>query len=228
MVVKKKVALPKKASAKKVAVKKVAIKKVVAKKAPAKKVAVKKVAVKKVVAKKALAKKVAVKKVAIKKVVAKKAPAKKVAVKKVAVKKVAVKKVVAKKVVAPTPAVASPLSQEPLGLPEQMRDAALLVLDERQAEDVMALDVRGRSAIADHVIIASGRSARQLAAMADYIREAFFKLGVKRVRVEGLPQGDWVLIDAGDIILHLFRPEVRAYYHIETIWSATTPVETGV
>jgi len=105
----------------------------------------------------------------------------------------------------------------PKGLPEQQRDAALKILDERQATEIVTMDVRGRSAMADYVIVATGRSARQLAAIADYLRAAFAQIGVRKIRVEGLPQGDWVLIDGGDVLVHLFRPEVRRYYSIEDI-----------
>lgn len=107
------------------------------------------------------------------------------------------------------------------GVPEILRDAALKVLDERQADDIVTVDARGRSAITDYVIIATGRSGRQLAAMADYVRVAFEKNGARRVRTEGLSQGDWVLVDAGDVIVHLFRPEVRDYYGLEAIWKKT-------
>lgn len=110
------------------------------------------------------------------------------------------------------------------GLPEQMRDAALKVLEDRQGEDILTVDLRGKSPLADYIIIASGRSARQLAAIAEYLREAFAKLGARKLQVEGLPQGDWVLIDGGDVLIHLFRPEVRTYYQIETIWG--TPPAT--
>ena len=132
-------------------------------------------------------------------------------------KKTATKTVV-KKVV--TRRAAPKKTKEINGLPELLRDAALKILDERQAEDIVKIDLRGRSAVADYALIASGRSPRQLAAIADYLREAFFKLGVRRVRIEGLPQGDWVLIDGGDVLIHLFRPEVRSFYHLEDIWSA--------
>ena len=147
---------------------------------------------------------------------AKAAPAKKKTTPKKVVKAVSkpVKKTVVKKV-------SQKVSKEVKGLPEFLRDAALKVLDERQAKDIVTIDLRGRSAIADYAIVASGGSARQLAAIADYMREAFFKLGVRRTRVEGLPQGDWVLVDAGDLLIHLFRPEVRSFYHIEDIWSVT-------
>jgi ribosome-associated protein len=104
------------------------------------------------------------------------------------------------------------------GLPEQMRKVALQVLDERQAEDIVDVDMTGRSSVADYLIVASGRAQRQLSALAHYLREAFAKLGVQKVRVEGLPEANWVLVDAGDVVIHLFRPEVRRYYDIEKIW----------
>lgn len=110
-------------------------------------------------------------------------------------------------------------ARKPKGLPEILREEALRILDERQGEDILTFDLRGRSPLADYAIVATGRSARQLAAIADYMRQAFFKAGASKVRVEGLPQGDWVLIDAGDLYVHLFRPEVRDYYKIEDIWS---------
>ncbi len=114
-------------------------------------------------------------------------------------------------------------STAPAGMPEQLRDAALKVLDEKKADAIVCVDLRGRSAVADYALIATGGSARQLGAIAEYLREAFFKLGMKKIRVEGLPQGDWVLIDAGDVLVHLFRPEVREYYQLEDIWSARSP-----
>lgn len=130
-------------------------------------------------------------------------------------KPVAAKKPAAK--IKPAPkAVAVP--KRPAGLPEQLRDAALKILDERQAEEIVTFDLAGRSSVADYLIVASGRAGRQLAAIAQYIGEAFYKLGVERTRVEGLPEANWVLIDGGDVIVHLFQPEVRGYYNLEGIW----------
>lgn len=162
----------------------------------------------------------------VKTAVKKAAPIKKASpVKKaVASKKVATAKKAVAKVSPVKKAVATKKSvSEPSGLPEQLRDAAMKVLDERKAEDIICVDLRGRSAIADYAIVATGGSARQLSAIAEYLREAFFKLGMKKLRVEGLPQGDWVLVDAGDVLIHLFRPEVRTYYQLEDIWSARSP-----
>jgi len=113
----------------------------------------------------------------------------------------------------------APTSKRPYGVPEQMRDAALRILDERQAEEIVTVSLAGRSSVADYLIIASGRASRQIAAIAHYLREAFEKLGARQPRIEGLPEGNWVLVDAGDVIVHLFRPEVRHYYNLEDIWS---------
>lgn len=183
-----------------------------AKSKPVKKAAKK--PVKKTVAKaapKKAAKKSPVKKTVAKKTVAKKAPAKKVAAKKAIAKKATPKKTVAvQKPAAP---------KGPYGIPEQLRDAALKVLDERQAEDIVNVPLAGRSVVADYIIIASGRAARQVAAISDYLRDAFYKAGAKTVRVEGKAEANWVLVDAGDVVVHLFRPEVRAYYDLDAIWS---------
>ncbi len=113
----------------------------------------------------------------------------------------------------------SPAKKRAEGLPEKLKKAALKVLDERQAENVVTVDLRNKSALADYALIASGRSSRQAAAIADYLHKAFVSLGVRKIRIEGLPQGDWVLVDAGDVIVHVFRPEVRRYYNLEDIWS---------
>ncbi|MBP7252236.1 MAG: ribosome silencing factor [Alphaproteobacteria bacterium] len=109
------------------------------------------------------------------------------------------------------------------GLPEQARDIVLRVLDERQAEQIVTIDLRGRSSMADYLIIASGRAARQIAAIADFVQAELGKIGIKRVRAEGTGEGNWVLVDAGDVILHLFRPEVRNFYNIEQIYGEDVP-----
>jgi ribosome-associated protein len=91
-------------------------------------------------------------------------------------------------------------------------------LEDDKAEDVVSIDLRGRTEMADHMVIASGRSSRQVAAMADKLLERLkHELGVT-CKVEGKDQGDWVLIDAGDAIVHLFRPEVREFYQLEKMW----------
>ena len=92
-------------------------------------------------------------------------------------------------------------------------------LDDDKAQDVVFIDLKDKSAFADGLIIASGRSHRHVGAMADHLLRALKEAGHGRAKVEGLPHCDWVLIDAGDVIVHLFRPEVRGYYNIEKIWS---------
>ena len=104
-----------------------------------------------------------------------------------------------------------------------LEDLILHRLDEDKAQDVVFIDLKGKSAVADGLVVASGRSHRHVGAMADHLLRALKDVGFGRARVEGLPHCDWVLIDAGDVIVHLFRPEVRAFYNIEKIWSVTAP-----
>ena len=99
----------------------------------------------------------------------------------------------------------------------------LAKLDEDKAQDIVLIDLKGKSSMADAMVIASGRSQRHVGALADHLTRALKESGLGRVPVEGLPACDWVLIDAGDVIVHLFRPEVRAFYNIEKIWSVDTP-----
>ncbi len=103
--------------------------------------------------------------------------------------------------------------------------SALLLhrLDDDKAQDVILIDLKGKSPLADSIVVASGRSQRHVASMADHLLRALKDNGFGRAQVEGLPQADWVLIDAGDVIVHLFRPEVRAFYNIEKIWSVEPP-----
>ena len=91
-------------------------------------------------------------------------------------------------------------------------------LDEDQAQDLVTIPLEGKSSIADHMVIASGRSTRQVAAMATKLGERIKKEGHGTPRIEGLPAADWVLIDAGDVVVHLFRPEVRSFYNLERMW----------
>ncbi len=93
-------------------------------------------------------------------------------------------------------------------------------LDDRKAEDIVSINLAGKSSIADYMIIASGQSQRQVAALADYAIKAMKEMGHKDISVQGLEQADWVLIDAGDIIAHIFRPEVRNFYNLDKMWSA--------
>jgi len=91
-------------------------------------------------------------------------------------------------------------------------------LDEDQAQDVVSIPLEGKSSIADYMVIASGRSTRQVAAIATHLAERLKKEGHGSPRIEGLPAADWVLIDAGDVVVHLFRPEVRSFYNLERMW----------
>jgi ribosome-associated protein len=112
---------------------------------------------------------------------------------------------------------ASPAS--PVGLSaDAMAEVLIASLDDDKAEDIVAIDIRGKSSVADLLIVASGRSQRHVGALADHLARKLSEIGVKNVRVEGLSLCDWVLVDAGDVIVHLFRPEVRTFYNIEHIW----------
>jgi ribosome-associated protein len=121
-----------------------------------------------------------------------------------------------------------PQAKKAAGLPAvKMADDLLKIvatsLDDDKAEDIVSIDLRGKSSIADYMIIASGRSSRQLVAMAQHLDEKLSKLGVKDVAIEGMTQGDWVLLDGGDVVVHLFRPEVREFYNLEKMWGADLP-----
>ena len=91
-------------------------------------------------------------------------------------------------------------------------------LDDDQAQETISIPLEGKSSIADHMVIASGRSSRQVAAIAQHLAERIKKATGRSARVEGLPVADWVLIDAGDVIIHVFRPEVRDFYALEKMW----------
>ncbi|MCU0909313.1 MAG: ribosome silencing factor [Rhodobacteraceae bacterium] len=103
----------------------------------------------------------------------------------------------------------------------------LASLDDDKAEDVVPIDLRGRSSVADWMVVASGRSSRQVAAIAEKLAERLKQdLGLA-VKVEGKATGDWVLIDAGDVVVHVFRPEVREFYQLEKMWQPATIGRTG-
>ena len=92
-------------------------------------------------------------------------------------------------------------------------------LDDDQAQETISIPLEGKSSIADYMVIASGRSSRQVAAIAQHLAERIKKETGRSARVEGLPVADWVLIDAGDVIVHLFKPEVRSFYNLERMWA---------
>lgn len=92
-------------------------------------------------------------------------------------------------------------------------------IDDLKAEDTVTIDLTGKTSIGDFMVVTSGRSSRQVSAIADHVLKGLSKAGVRNVRVEGMRQSDWVLIDAGDVIVHVFRPEVRAFYNLEKMWA---------
>jgi ribosome-associated protein len=102
---------------------------------------------------------------------------------------------------------------------EALHALVLKMLDDDQALEVISIPLAGKSSIADHMVIASGRSTRQVASMANKLAARIKQDHKKIVRVEGLPTADWVLIDADDVIVHLFRPEVRSFYNLERMWA---------
>ena len=126
------------------------------------------------------------------------------------------------------PSHSTPVSSGSTGAPplaDEGRDSDALLalvlkqLDDDQAQDLVTIDLAGKSSIADHMVIASGRSTRQVASMAQKLAEEVKKEGFGPVRLEGLPAADWVLIDAGDVVVHIFRPEVRSFYNLERMWA---------
>jgi ribosome-associated protein len=108
---------------------------------------------------------------------------------------------------------------------ETLKDHILRILDDAKAEGIVLIDLAGRSPMADYMVIATGRSDRHVGAIAEQLRTKLKQLGVEGVRLEGLPNCDWVLVDAGDVIIHVFRPEVRSFYNLEKMWSPEAPRE---
>lgn len=96
-------------------------------------------------------------------------------------------------------------------------------LDDDKADRVVAIDLAGKTSIADFMVIATGNTRRQVGAMTQHLRERLKTAGLKGLSIEGEANGDWVLIDSGDVIVHLFRPEVRAFYNLEKLWGEALP-----
>ena len=109
---------------------------------------------------------------------------------------------------------------QPAAAPEtQMIDVVLKGLDDAKAEQTVAIDITGKSSLADHMVVTSGRSNRHVGAVADQVVKALRDAGFGKPRIEGLPHADWVLVDGGDVIVHIFRPEVREFYNLEKMWA---------
>lgn len=98
-------------------------------------------------------------------------------------------------------------------------EAILKMLDDDQAQDILCIDLVGKSSVADIMIIASGKNQRHVGAVAEHIVTMLKDMGLGKAKVEGLPNADWVLIDSGDVVTHIFKPDVREFYSIERIWT---------
>lgn len=121
---------------------------------------------------------------------------------------------------APSPKRKASPAQALLGLAEK-------ILEDGKAEDLVAIDLRGKSDIADYLLIATGRSQRQIIALAQRLLDGLKAAGYGKLTAEGVRHGEWVLIDAGDVIIHLFRPEARAYYNLEKMWGEALSEAVG-
>ena len=108
---------------------------------------------------------------------------------------------------------------------DRQLEVVTATLDEALAEAVVTIDLAGKSSIGDYMVIATGRSDRHVGAIADQVLDKLREHGVRRVRSEGQPQCDWVIVDTGDVIVHVFRAEVREFYNLEKMWSAARPAE---
>ena len=132
------------------------------------------------------------------------------------------KKKAATKPVASKKPVKSEVTNAPLASVSALSKRIAKVLDTNKAEDIVTINIRNQSSFADYMIIASGRAPRHVSALADYVADLLKKEGTPALSIEGKETGDWVLIDAGDIVVHLFRPEVRSFYNLEKMWTIPT------
>nr|WP_243144923.1 ribosome silencing factor [Litoreibacter roseus] len=118
----------------------------------------------------------------------------------------------------PVASKANTAAMRDVGTSEEVLDAIVKSLTSDKAEDIVQIDLRGRSEIADYMVICSGRSTRQVSSLAekltDHIKQTFGRIS----KIEGKSQGDWVLLDTGDVVVHIFRPEVREFYQLEKMW----------
>jgi ribosome-associated protein len=172
-------------------------------------------------AKKATADKAPAKKASAAKAPAKKAPAKKASADKAA----APKKIATSKTAAPKTVIAKKAAPKKAAAVEPIRDSAtetldlvLRRLDDMKAEETVTIDLRGKSAFSDYLVVTTGRSNRHVSSIAENVAKGLKEAGQKKLHVEGMANADWVLIDTGEVILHVFRPEVREFYNIERLW----------
>jgi ribosome-associated protein len=107
--------------------------------------------------------------------------------------------------------------------PKGALDTILAQLDDAKAQQVVTITLDDKSAVADAMVVASGSSSRHVGAIADQLAQKLKERGYRDIRIEGMPQCDWVLVDAGDVVVHIFRPEVRSFYNLEKLWSANAP-----
>ena len=101
-------------------------------------------------------------------------------------------------------------------------------LDDMKAEETVTIDLRGKSAFSDYMIVTSGRANRHVGAIAENVAKGLKEAGIQNIHIEGLPNCDWVLIDSGDVIVHVFRPEVREFYNLERLWTQGPKVATAI
>lgn len=124
------------------------------------------------------------------------------------------------------PAVKLAVAEKPkLQTGQTILSIVLAQLEDAKAEDIISISLDGKTAIADNMVVASGRSNRHVGAIADQVVDKLKAAGHRNIRVEGMDQCDWVLVDAVDVIIHLFRPEVRSFYNLEKLWSEHSPQE---
>ncbi|RDE09590.1 ribosome silencing factor [Pelagibacterium lacus] len=127
---------------------------------------------------------------------------------------------------APTPSHTVPTTAPEASPQVPLIDLIVASLEDAKAEDTISIDITGKSSLSDHMVVTSGRSNRHVAAIADQLVKALKDNGYDKPRIEGLPAADWVLVDASDVIVHIFRPEVREFYNIEKMWAAEFGADT--
>ncbi|WP_082735670.1 ribosome silencing factor [Polycladidibacter stylochi] len=122
----------------------------------------------------------------------------------------------------------APLHAQGASADAKVLQAILNSLEDSKAEDIVSLDLAGKTSLTDYMVVASGRSHRHVGAVADHLLQDLKKAGYGSARVEGMPNCDWVLIDIGDAIIHIFRPEVREFYNVERMWSTENDSDSPV